>query len=216
MNHPKREEWAPYLFGELKSDARRELKAHLETCPECRDEIAAWQRSIRRLDAWKLPRLAKRTEIFAPALKWAVAAAIVLAAGVSLGRLSAPGANAEKMRATIEPQIRQQLRQDFGQLLRDELAKTASATRAAAGEQAKGLMANYASMLEIRRAEDRQAIYAVLDKLESQRVADFVALKKDVDTVAVATDASLRDTERQLVQLADYRQPSPNSNSAPK
>ena len=55
MNHPKHEEWAPYLFGEANSKVSRELKAHLHDCPECRKEIESWKSSLRRLDAWKLP-----------------------------------------------------------------------------------------------------------------------------------------------------------------
>jgi len=52
-----------------------------------------------------------------------------------------------------------------------------------------------------------------MDKAETQRLADFVALKKDVDTVAVMTDAGLRRTQRQLVQLVDYAEPAASSNS---
>ena len=46
-------------------------------------------------------------------------------------------------------------------------------------------------------------IYAALAKLESQHDADFISLRKDLDTVAVNTDASLRTTEQQLILLAD-------------
>ena len=67
--------------------------------------------------------------------------------------------------------------------------------------------------MEVKRTEDYQAFNAALDKLESQRLADFVALKKDVDTMAVLTDAGLRRAEQQLVQLADYTQPANSSNS---
>jgi hypothetical protein len=43
--------------------------------------------------------------------------------------------------------------------------------------------------------------------VETQRLADLIELKKEVDTVAVMTDASLRHTQRQLVELVDYTQP---------
>ena len=63
------------------------------------------------------------------------------------------------------------------------------------------------------RAEDNQAVYAALNKLESQLVANYVSLKKDLDTVAVWTDVGLRRAQQQLVQLADYTQPARNSTS---
>jgi hypothetical protein len=37
-----------------------------------------------------------------------------------------------------------------------------------------------------------------------------LALKKDVDTIAVNADAGLRQAEQQLVHLAGYSQPGPH------
>ena len=75
---------------------------------------------------------------------------------------------------------------------------------------------DYAKALEAKRTEDSQAIYAALNKLESQVLADVVSLKKDVDTVAWWTDAGLRRARQELVQLADYTQPVNISNSPQK
>jgi hypothetical protein len=172
MNHPKREEWVPYLFGEARPDAARVLKEHLRDCPECRQEINDWQRSLNRLDSWKLPAAKKARANFAPLLKLAAAAAVLLLAGFAIGHSTTASVQAERVRKAIEPEIRQQLRQEFAQMLHDEM-----------------------------------------DKAETQRLADFVALKKDVDTVAVMTDAGLRRTQRQLVQLVDYAEPAASSNS---
>ena len=47
MNHPKREEWVPYLFGETKPEAARQLNAHLKTCPECQESIVATARKCK-------------------------------------------------------------------------------------------------------------------------------------------------------------------------
>jgi len=112
------------------------------------------------------------------------------------------------------------LRQEFTQLLRDELDKAASATLAASGEQAKHWVEDYARALEAKRTEDSQAFYDALkdavNRLESQRLADFVSLKRDVDTVAVRTYAALRRAQQELIQLADYAQPADTSNSHQK
>jgi anti-sigma factor RsiW len=168
MNHPKREEWVPYVLGEAGTKEARGLKQHLEHCTECRQEIDAWRRSLGHLNAWKLPSpgRARFNSFFSPLLKWAAAAAIVLTTGFAVGRLTAAKLETETVRRAIEPELRQQLRQEFATMLREEM-----------------------------------------DRAETQRLADLVSLKKDLDTVAVMTDASLRRTERQLVQLADYAQP---------
>ena len=70
-------------------------------------------------------------------------------------------------------------------MLQQELAKSASLTLATARDQARSIVAGSAANLETRRLEENQAIYSALDRL-------FVSLKKDVDTVAVNTDESLR------------------------
>jgi hypothetical protein len=217
MNHPKHEEWVPYLFGESKTADRHQLDHHLQSCAECREEVAAWKRSLGRLDAWKLPKAEQPRESVAPLLKWAVAAAVALVLGVgfSIGRLTSASADVEKVRAAIEPRLRQELRQEFAQALRSEVDKAAAATLAAADKQTEVVL-DYAETLETRHGEDTQAIYAALDKLYAQRLADYLALKQDVDTVALATDAGLRRTEQQLVQLADYSQPVSFPNSPQK
>jgi hypothetical protein len=42
--------------------------------------------------------------------------------------------------------------------------------------------------------------------MEAQRAADYLALKKDLDTLAVNADAQLRTTERHLMQVASFAQ----------
>jgi Putative zinc-finger len=202
MNHPKREAWVPYLFGEAKPEARKELQQHLQSCPVCRAEIDSWKHSLDLLDAWQLPRAARPREAFSPVFRWAVAAAVVLVLGVgfTLGRLTPFGGDQAKLREMIEPQIRQELRAEFVQMLHQELAKTA-ATLEATGEQTKNWLAQYARSVDARIETER-----------AERLADCLSLKKDVDTIAINADAGLRNTEQKLAQLADYRQPARPSN----
>ena len=198
MNHPKHEEWVPYLFGEAKSAERRRLKQHLRDCPECREEVAVWRRSLGQLDAWKLPPAERPRPTFEPVLKWAfaVAVVIVLGAGFAIGRLAPATASVEKVRAALEPGLREQLHQEFAQMLRSELAKTASDSAAAATQA-----------LEAKHDEDIKALCAALAKLDARRLADYLALKRDVDTLAVNTDAGLRRADQRLIQFADATLP---------
>ncbi len=173
-NHPKREDWVQYLYGEIKPDLRRQLEGHLRDCAECHEELQSWKRSLRRLDAWRLPRTSLRWEVFIPFLKWAAAAVVVLGLGFGLGRSTARQADLEAVRARVEPEMRR----EFAAMLRQEIDKSAAATLAQAQRQAEEVGATY-----------------------------YALLKKDVDTVAINTDASLRQAQERLLQVAEYSQP---------
>ena len=202
-----------YLYDELTTEEHSSLAAHLAVCPDCKTRVSDWRTARKNLDVWQLPARPARVPFQRPLVRWAAAAALMIGIGFGAGRFATPvAANAGKIRAAIEPEIRQQLRQEFTQLLRDELDKAASATLAASGEQTKHWVEDYAQALETKRTEERQAIYAALNKL----LADVVSLKKDVDTVAVYADAGLRRARQELVQLADYTQPANISNSPQK
>jgi len=188
MNHPKPEEWVPYLYGELGHGARRQLNLHLAQCSECRGRLNTWRRDIGRLDAWKLPRTSSRWPGFVPALKWAAAAALVLAVGFVAGRLTGGERVAEQVRAALEPQLRAALRQEIAQMVRQEVGRGSSALLAASGEQAEKLLAAYNTINETHRAEDMERLY--------------LALKKQLDTVAV-------NTQQEFVQLANYHENDP-------
>jgi len=217
MNHPTREEWMSYLYDELTAEELSGLAAHLAVCPDCKTRVNDWRAARKNLDSWQLPARPVRVPVQRPLVRWAAAAALMLGIGFGVGRFATPAtANAEKIRATIEPAIRQQLRQEFTQLLRDELDKATSATLAASGEQTKHWIEDYSQALEAKHTEDSQAIRAALSRLESQLLADVVSLKKDVDTVAVYADAGLRRARQDLVQLADFAQPANTSNSPQK
>ena len=216
MNHPSREEWMSYLYDELNADQSANLKAHLHTCPDCKSKVNEWQAARSGLDEWRVPKKRGRVLLAQPMVKWAAAAAIVLSIGVGIGRLTSAPPDVQQVRAAIEPEMRQELRREFAQLFRDQLDKSASTTLAASTEQTRQLLAEFARAVEAKRTEDYQAINAALDKLQSQRLADFFSLKKDVDTMAVLTEGGFRRAQQQLVQLADYTQPANSSNSPQK
>src|SRR4051812_18005944 len=151
MKHPEREEWVPFVFGEADASQRRQLESHLKSCADCRQEIESWQRSVGRLDSWKLPRTSRSRMSFVPLVKWAAAAAVVLSIGFGLGRVTTARIDTEKVRTAVERDIRGELTQ----IARDEAAKTAAVAINAFSQQA-----------ETRRAADNRVIFAVLDRLE--------------------------------------------------
>lgn len=194
MKHPEREEWVPFIFGESDNERRQNLKLHLEQCAECREEIQSWQRSLSRLDSWRVPRASKAPLNFVPLVKWAAAAGVVLLIGFGLGWTIAGRVDARNIRVAVEGEMRAEL----AQIARDEAAKTASVAISA-----------FSQRIETRRAADNRVIFAVLERIETQHTTDCLALKKDLDTLALNADAGLRYAEEQFVQLADSTHPAP-------
>src|SRR5262245_7443700 len=109
MNHPTREDWMAYLYGEISREVKGKLIAHLDACDDCRANVANWRHAMLALDAWQLPAAQPRRN-WAPTLKWAAAAAVLLLAGFGFGRsLSPTPANAAAIRAAIEPSLKNSL-----------------------------------------------------------------------------------------------------------
>jgi hypothetical protein len=206
MNHPNREEFVALLYGDLEGEAARQLKNHLRACPDCQKELAALKGTANRLNSWKLPRLTQPALVLQPFWRWALAGAfagLVLWVGVGIGRLN-PAADSRSARDEIVRQVRLELRQEIASLVQQEAGRNNSATLAACAEQTRQLLATYTRYMETNRLDQDAAYSAALENL-------YFTLKKEVDTVAVFTDAELRDTQRRLVQLVDYKPPSPQS-----
>jgi Putative zinc-finger len=127
MKHPNRDEWVPYVFGEARSDDAARLRAHLEGCAECATEVAAWQRSLQALNKWDVPEPVRHRALVAPVFRWAMAAAIVLAAGIALGRVTAPSQAA--MRAEVERSVKAAVAQHVQQTLDQSEARLAAASQ---------------------------------------------------------------------------------------
>jgi hypothetical protein len=179
MKHPSREELTLHLLGEAPAEARRHIAEHLQTCPGCAAQVAAWRGTLRRLDAWRLrpPSAARaaRAAWATPVWRWAVAAALVLGIGFALGRGLTPSLNSEETRRALAAELRQEIQQSIQQ---------------------------FASNVESGRAEDLRAIRTLLVDLEQRRSADYAALRKDLETVATFTDEEIREARRRLTLLA--------------
>src|SRR5262245_60602135 len=103
MNHPTREEWMAFLYGE--HAAKNQMKEHLATCDECQANVARWKHAMKALDTWRLTS-APPMRSWQPAVKWAAAAVVILAAGFGFGRTVSPARiDPVKIRAAIEPSL---------------------------------------------------------------------------------------------------------------
>ena len=163
MKHPSQEQWMDYIYGELPKPQRADLAAHLKSCPSCAAQVARWGGVQERLDEWKLPENTKHTWRSDAPVRWAMAAAFLIAAlGVGFG------------------------------------AGRASSTKALRGEMQVALQKAY---------QDNQLLLTAMQRLDAARQAEILALRKDLETVAV-------NAEQEFMQLAAMSQPSPEQTPA--
>lgn len=179
MNHPTSEDWVQFLYNEQTPEKHCEMEQHLSTCQKCHDQIIALKGTMARLDEWKIPQRKRDTTNFAPLLKWAVAACLILLLGFVAGRVSAKP-DMDQIRAAIKPELKRELKQELAQMIQTEVGRASENILATASDHADKVAAIYA-----------RTIYSTL--------------KSDVDTVAVHTDVGLRETALQLNQLTDSR-----------
>lgn len=161
MKHPAREEWMDYIYGELPKPQRADLAAHLKSCPSCAAQLARWGAVQDRLDDWQLREVKRPRRHFA-AFKWAIAAALMIAAlgaAFGFGRTSASNALRQEMRAVVQ-----------------------------------------------KAESDDRLVLAAIQRLDAVRQAEILALRKDLETVAVNADNTFKDQTEQLIQLAAFSQ----------
>lgn len=189
LKHPGREEWMEWIYRELPRTEQARLAAHLKDCAECRADVEQWQGAMKALDEWKAAPLRSRTGTPQRIIKWGIAAALMLTAGFGAGRMVSPAAaDAAALRASLKKEILAEVQQQQQQQLVE--FKTAA---------------------DARREADNKVIFTAIAKAEADRLADYAALHKDLETVAVLTERGFNQAQQQIVSLANYSQPDGNS-----
>jgi hypothetical protein len=235
VTHPTDAEWMSYLYSELPRADRTALRTHLRDCPDCQLRVRSWEGAKASLSDWKLPK--REPEVlpvdFAPALKWALAALLVLGLGYGIGRLSAPRPSLAALQAAIEPGLRQalatevkaQLQKEFqadwqaalsdrpaamqtdrARLIRAGLEQSAAKAVAASTAEAAHLLQDFGETYAANRRQDREALLTLWDRAEQKHQAEHVSLRRAVETVAVVADHKFERTDSQLGQLASFAQ----------
>lgn len=173
MDHPTPDELLEFLDDDLAGNRRARVADHVDACDECQRRVASWEGARSGLDAWELPESlpvlrARQFRAASVHLRRAVAAALLVAGAFGAARLTAPRPDVVALREELAGQIRGELRREF----HEELAKIAA-------DQSAG-----------------QDLFAALveriDQLELQWLADYVDLRRDVETVAMHTQADLQ------------------------
>jgi hypothetical protein len=200
MNHPSREEWMSFLYDELDNSQREACVAHLAICPQCKRQVDQWQATRSDLSAYVVPPRVAAVRAPRFAWRWAAAAAVLLlASGFAVGRIASPTVDTATLKAELRNEIATQFQADTRRAANDTLANIR--------EETATHMADLARYYEQKRLEDQQSFYRTATELENKLAADYASLRKDLETVAVLTEAGFRQTERQLVSFADNRTP---------
>ena len=213
-NHPTPEEWMSFLYGEDPPARHAECSGHLRACPECHQRVQTWRASMVALDAWVVPQPCGQRPWRRP-LRWAAAAAVVLALGFVLGRAtSSASADSRKAQTALRSEmesrlaaVREELRHNW-QLQQTELAHNIhAASTDAASDATEQLFTKLAKALDERREADHETYLAALKQIEEQRLTDYATLRTALDTVAVNADDGLSRAQEQLIELAAIARP---------
>ncbi|HEY2952124.1 MAG TPA: zf-HC2 domain-containing protein [Verrucomicrobiae bacterium] len=206
MTHPNSEEWMSYLYGEVSTDEKSRLHAHLTGCAECSAKVSTWRGGMKSLDDWPLPAAARTRRSWQPMLKWAAAAAIVLGLGAAMGRLTSPAwGDVRGFKARLENEFQQKLEFTRAQL-RDEFKRQQEEARA----ETQRVLGEMAQASEQKRESDQQTTAAALRQLEANRARDYAALRRELETVAVLTQDGFEQTQERFVQMANFTPPGNN------
>ncbi len=194
-----------YLYGEMPAADQRAAERHLQQCPECARRVERWQATMGLLDTDRAtlvrPGRGRWAVFAAPAVRLALAASVVLVAGILAGR--ATGLSRDDLAREIAI-ARGQIEADLARKRSEELQSMAAATVAAATEQNRAYFAELGQQLNSARAEERRDWLAALDTLNRQHAADLAAVKAGLATLAHRTGVGFQQAESQLNLLASY------------
>lgn len=196
MKHPDRDEWAPYIFGEAPADKRKQLSAHLESCAECAEELSAWRRTLGRLDAWEVPESPRARRDFQPLVRFALAACLILLAGIGIGRFGG-SARADSELRRLQATMAESERNRAAALAESEQRMTA-----ALHAQMNSMWQAVPALVNSLAEDDRRALAARFQQVADRHAADFVSLRRDIETVASIAQEEIQQANFKLLQVA--------------
>ena len=218
MKHPPIETWMEFLYGELPSRAQQECRRHLESCPECREQVQGWRETQGRLDtdrASLAPRV--RTVRFTrvrPIFQWAAAAAFLLGIGFAAGRSNAPTREDLKNEiARAQDQIHSEIRGRFT----DDLKTVATAAAAGSTAETQRFLNEFITQFTAARTGERREFLKALQGIEDRHALDYAELRTGLGQLARTTGSGFRQTESQINLIASQipAEPALNDPSLP-
>lgn len=203
MNHPSADIWMSYLYGELPRAVRAECEAHLPGCPACQASVESWRGTMNLLDADHATLARPARNRFAPpwqpALKWALAASVVLGAGFFTGRATGPS------RAEVHREVaaaREQLASELRARYQDDLKALATATVASTAVENRQFFADFTKQFNAGQNAERRDFLKTLQAYEDRHTMDYAEMRSGLTQLARRTGSGFRQAESQLNLLA--------------
>lgn len=196
MQHPDAEKWMAYLYEELPASQARDLRVHLQSCPECRNQVEQWRSAQSLLDADPAslsvarPR-ARVNWLVPPWTRWAVAAVLAACVGFLAGRRSGP-----------DPAALQARLDDLEQRLQAQFTQALQATAAVVVSETRGDLQDFGRQVMTARLADQQEWLETLQRLEGQRLLEFATLREGLIQLARETGTGFEQTGTRLNLLA--------------
>ena len=214
MNHPTPEEWMSCLYGEADPQVQASAAAHLERCPECREQVARWKSAQALLGedrATLVPPPRRRgSNVWAQA-RPLLAASVILAAGFFAGRLAGP--SRAEMREELA-QARSQIEADLRLAYRPNLEAIATAAAGSVARENRRWQDEISAQWAAARIEDQTGVQTLLRQLETRQESDRAAVQVGLIGLARYTGSGFEQAESQFHQLSQtkWSQPAPNPN----
>jgi len=211
-----------YMLGVLETPEAQAVREHLDRCDACRqylqrlrqqgDGLVAWgERVAADMDA-RQDRVIQALETVTPAVRivpiiggfvrLAVAAVLVLGAGVLIGRMTAPRPiDAEQLRADLEasiaaslkPALQEGILAELDQRLQATLASNDTKLRVEVAEQISRDLQSFASRFTSSSEQLMDRRFAELvEVIEAARLTDRRQVARALEQIRVQTGAGLR------------------------
>lgn len=197
LKHPSASEWMSFLYAECAPELRRELEAHLATCPTCAAQVQTWRSSMNALDEWPVPVRRPAQKQWVPMVKWA-AAALVLAVAFALGRQTSNTRGEIQALKNSVSDLTAIVQREHNLNLSNNVSVLAHANT-----EALRLLGDYARLDQEQRAADQEVLKTALRSLDLR----LGRVRTDLQAVAVNTEAGFEATHQGLAQLASYSMP---------
>lgn len=211
--HPDESRWMHFLYDECDPDDVRELQRHLADCAECAARVTQWKKTLVALDGWHSENLSvpqptasrtgrARRSALATMLSLAVVV-LAFAAGRSAG--TRPGVDAARLKSELSAQLRQELVSS----LRAELTDVVTA-------EVRRNKPDRTELLPLIETESDRVVSTTLAKWarsnsgEAQKLqqvlagilANQVALRTDLENLAIEAEAQILRTRRELLRYS--------------
>jgi hypothetical protein len=142
-------------------------------------------------------------------IKFAAAAVILIAAGYTIGRISAPKApDVQQLQMALEPAIRQNLLTEMAQYMQVGLAGGYTQIKNELQQQYRRDLSDFAiQTLAASNAVTNERLIGLINAIHASQTQDRQWFATALETLALQTEDQLQKTKEDMVQLLSYTQP---------